>query len=131
MTGLATVKPRVVVVEDEKDLCDSMVEFLAAFGYPVWGVGSGEALYQRLAQDGADVLLLDVGLPGDDGIAIARQISLSGVASVILLSGNAGLAARTAGLAAGAERYMVKPVDLRELMANIDAVWRSRREAGK
>jgi len=124
MSASNTAKPRVAVVEDDKDLRNCVIDFLAFHDYPVWGVGSGEELLQRLAQEDVDVLLLDVGLPGEDGLAVARQMSGRASLAVFLVSGHASSDARQAGLDTGADGYLVKPIDLRALMTTIDAAWR-------
>lgn len=116
-------KPRVAVVEDEDDLRDNMLYFLKAYGYPVWGVESGEALFQRLLADEADVLVLDIGLPGEDGFAVARRAAQLRSMAVIILSGRDAETDRLTGLDCGAGLYLIKPVDLRKLMASIDEVW--------
>jgi DNA-binding response OmpR family regulator len=119
--GAATL--RLAVVEDEEDLRESMVDFLRMQGYLVWGAPSGEALYRRLLIEPIDVLILDLGLPGEDGFAVTRHVSQLGI-PVIILSGRNTLADRLTGLEAGADRYLVKPLDLLELVANIEAVRR-------
>ena len=116
-------QPRVAVVEDDDDLRDNMLYFLKASGYPVWGVESGEALFRRLLVDEADVLLLDIGLPGEDGLAVARRAAQLRSMAIIILSGRDSENDRQAGLDAGADAYFVKPVDLRVLIASIDEVW--------
>lgn len=121
MTLLA--KPRVAVVEDEADLRASMVDFLHHRGYPVWSAGSAEELYRHLAGAGIDVLVLDVNLPGEDGLSVAAHLGGRGSMAVLMLSGRTGIDDRLAGLRAGANRYLTKPIDLRELVANIDAAW--------
>lgn len=118
-------KPRVAIVEDEADLRDSIVDFLGAHDYPAWGVDSGEALYRRWLVDDVDVLVLDIGLPGESGFAVAQHASKLPNVAVIILSGRDSVDDRLTGLRCGADRYLVKPVDLRELVANIDAAWRA------
>lgn len=118
-------RPRVAIVEDEEDLRDSIVDFLGAHGYPAWGVDSGEALYRRWLVEKVDVLVLDVGLPGESGFAVAQHASQLRNVAVIILSGRDTVDDRLTGLRCGADRYLVKPVDLRELVANIDAAWRA------
>lgn len=118
-------KPRVAIVEDEEDLRDSIIDFLDAHGYPVWGVASGEALYRRWLVEKVDVLVLDVGLPGESGFAVAQHASQLREVAVIILSGRDSVDDRLTGLRCGADRYLVKPVDLRELAANVDAAWRA------
>lgn len=116
-------RPRLAVVEDDRDLCDSLVEFLTAYGFPVWGVHSGEALYERLAENPADVVVLDVQLPGVDGFQVAKALQNQAI-GIVMLTARAALADRLNGLSSGADTYLVKPVDLLELAANIDAVAR-------
>lgn len=117
-------RPRLAVVEDEPDQRDSMVEFLSLLGYPVWGVGSGEALYRRLPGEPVDVVVLDVGLPGEDGFRIARALRTLPGLGIVMLTARGSLDDRLMGLDSGADTYLVKPLDLRELAANIDAVAR-------
>lgn len=118
-------KPRVAVIEDEADLRDSIVDFLAAHGYPAWGVESGEALYRRWLVEEVDILILDVNLPGENGFAVAQHASQLRDVAIIILSGRHTVDDRLTGLRCGADRYLVKPLDLRELLANIDAAWRA------
>ncbi len=102
----------IAVVEDDLDLRQSIEEFLTHTGYRVWGVGSAEAFFRQFVVDPPNVVLLDIGLPGEDGFTLA----------VIILSARDALEDRLKGLNAGADRYLVKPVDLTELTANINAV---------
>lgn len=115
---------RVAVVEDDADLRDNMLEYLQVQGYPVWGVGNAEDFYRRFAVDVVDVVVLDIGLPGEDGISAARHLRELPNLMVIIVSARDALEDRLAGLKAGADRYLVKPVDLAELVANIEAVGR-------
>lgn len=116
-------RPRLAVVENDRDLCDNLVEFLAAYGFPVWGVHSGEALYERLAENPVDVVVLDVQLPGADGFQVAETLQSQAI-GIVMLTARSVLADRLNGLSSGADIYLVKPVDLLELAANIDAVAR-------
>lgn len=122
-------KPRVAVVEDDDDLRDNLLYFLNAYGYPVWGAESGEAFFQRLVANEVDVLVLDVGLPGEDGFAIAQRAAQLRTMAVIILSGRDSENDRQTGLDSGADLYLVKPVDLREIRARIDEVWLAQRAA--
>lgn len=113
---------RIALVEDDLDLLQSTEEFLAAAGYSVWGVSSAEAFYRRFIIDPIDVVILDIGLPGEDGLSVAALLQANPGIAVIILSARDSVEDRLAGLRAGADRYLVKPVSLRELAANIDAV---------
>lgn len=127
MTSIAPLPPvRIAVVEDNRDLLDTTVEFLQAKGYAAWGAESAEGFYRRLAIDPVEVLVLDIGLPGEDGIQVAQQLRALPQLTVIIVSARDAVDDRLAGLRAGADRYLVKPVDLAELAANIDAVCRRR-----
>lgn len=115
---------RIAVVEDDADLLDTMLEYLKAQGYPAWGVGSAEEFYRRFAVDVVEVVVLDIGLPGEDGISAARHLHELPNLTVIIVSARDAMDDRLAGLKAGADRYLVKPVNLAELVANIEAACR-------
>lgn len=117
-----TTEVCIAVVEDDKDLRQSIEEFLTHAGYRVWGVGSAEAFFRQFAADPPNVVLLDIGLPGEDGFSVAALLQANPALAVIILSARDALEDRLKGLNAGADRYLVKPVDLSELTANIDAV---------
>jgi DNA-binding response OmpR family regulator len=119
---MKTVKPRIAIVEDDSDQLHSIEEFLLDSGYPVWGAGSAEAFYRRFMAKPVDVVILDIGLPGEDGLAVAALLKDKPDVAVIILSARDSLSDRLSGLRAGADRYLVKPVSLLELAANIDAV---------
>lgn len=115
-------QPRIAIVEDDLDLLQSTQEFLVAAGFPAWGVTSAEAFFRRFAAAPVDVVVLDIGLPGEDGLSVATLLQSNPGVAVIILSARDSLDDRLAGLRAGADRYLVKPINLMELAANIDAV---------
>lgn len=119
---MKTAKPRIAIVEDDADQLHSIEEFLLDAGYPVWGVGSAEAFYRQFMVNPADVVILDIGLPGEDGLAVATLLKDKPQVAVIILSARDSLGDRLSGLRSGADRYLIKPVNLLELAANIDAV---------
>ena len=87
-------------------------------------MGSAEAFYRQLLVAPVDILILDLGLPGEDGLSLAAHVrDLPGLA-VIVLSARDRVQDRLDALAAGADRYLVKPVELAELAANCEALWR-------
>ena len=122
MNNHATSPVRIALVEDDTDLLLSTQEFLMAAGYQVWGTSSAEAFFRRCVVDPVDIVLLDIGLPGEDGLSVAALLRDNPRISVIILSARDAVEDRLAGLRAGADRYLVKPVNLMELAANIDAV---------
>lgn len=115
---------RIAVVEDDNDLLDTMLEYLSIQGYPVWGVCNAEDFYRRFAADVTDVVVLDIGLPGEDGFSVANHLRNVPNLTVIIVSARDALLDRLAGLKTGANRYLTKPVDLAELVANIEAAVR-------
>lgn len=118
---MSLFKPSVGIVEDDTDQLQSIEEYLGDSGYAVWGVGSAEAFYRRFMTEPVDVVILDIGLPGEDGLAVANLLRDKPDVAVIILSARDSLQERVEGLRAGADRYLVKPANLLELVANIDA----------
>lgn len=116
--------PAVAIVEDDVDLRESIQAYLGAKGYRVWSEGSAELFYKHLLSEPVDVVILDIGLPGESGLAVALHLQAMDAIKVIILSGRSSTEDRLRGLSAGADRYLVKPLDLRELEANIDACTR-------
>ncbi len=114
-------KPSIAIVEDDSDQLHSIEGFLLDSGYSVWGAGSAEAFYKGFTVQPVDVVLLDLGLPGEDGLSVASLLKSRPEVGVIILSARDSLDDRLAGMRAGADRYLVKPVNLLELAANIDA----------
>jgi DNA-binding response OmpR family regulator len=124
-----STKIRIALVEDDHDLRQSTAEYLTGAGYNVWGAHSAEAFYRQFAADPADVVVLDIGLPGEDGLSLAGLLKSNPRVAIIILSAHDELGDRLAGLHAGADRYLVKPVNLAELAANIDALAKRLRQA--
>lgn len=114
-------KPGVAIVEDDPDQLHSIEEFLRESGYDCWGAGSAEAFYKGFTLRPVEVVILDLGLPGEDGLGVAALLESRPEVGVIILSARDALDDRLAGMRAGADRYLVKPVNLLELAANIDA----------
>jgi DNA-binding response OmpR family regulator len=119
--GLA---PNLAIVDDEPDMRAMVADYLTREGYRVSACASGAEL-DRLIESGApDLVLLDVALPGEDGLSIARRLRAGGPVSIIMLSAMADLVDRIVGLEIGADDYVTKPFDLRELRARVRAVLR-------
>lgn len=115
---------RIVVVEDNADLLDEVLFHLGREpGWSVAGVGDGKALDALLASQGADVLVLDLGLPGEDGLQIARRLARPDL-GIVMLTARGALDQRITGLESGADAYLVKPVNMRELAAVVHSVCR-------
>jgi DNA-binding response OmpR family regulator len=112
----------IALVEDDADLLHSTQEYLTLAGFSVWGAGSAEAFFRRFVADPVDVVVLDIGLPGEDGLSVTELLKKNPQVAVIILSARDGLEDRLTGMRAGADRYLVKPVNLAELAININAV---------
>ncbi|MBO9518159.1 MAG: response regulator transcription factor [Porphyrobacter sp.] len=114
----------VLIVDADGELRAQMARFLEAHGFRVCEADSGPAARLVLSGQGVDVVILDVIVPGEDGLSIARELSLRQDLSVIMVSSLASELDRIVGLEAGADDYLAKPVSLRELLARIRAVRR-------
>ncbi len=99
-------------------------DYLAGQGFSVCGVASGAALDAALSERPADLLIIDLNLPAEDGFSIARRIRAGSAVPIIMLTGAADVVDRIVGLEMGADDYVTKPFDLRELKARIRAVLR-------
>lgn len=115
----------VLVVEDDQALRELLVRYLGEQGFEVVGVADGVEMDQAL-QNGLrpDVLLLDVMLPGEDGLTIARRLRTNLSVPIIMLSARGEDVDRIVGLEVGADDYLPKPFNPRELLARIRAVLR-------
>jgi DNA-binding response OmpR family regulator len=113
---------RVLVVDDEQDFLDSIVKRLELRGIEVDGVGTGAAALELLASKQVDVVVLDIKMPGMDGIEVLRQIRVShpGI-EVIVLTGHASQEFRELGRELEAFDYLIKPVRLDTLLERIQA----------
>jgi len=109
------VKVRVLVIEDDDDLRDTLCRYLTGIGMEVRDLDSAEKLDQHLAQHPVDLLVCDVNLPGESGFSIVARLRQISRAGVIMLTGRGQDDDRMLGLSLGADHYLVKPVNLREL----------------
>ena len=106
--------PRVLVVDDELDFMETLVKRLERRGFEVTGVGGGQEALRLLQKERFDVVVLDVMMPGMDGIETLREIKLGWPRTqVILLSGHGGEEMGMRGMAYGAYAYLLKPVSLK------------------
>lgn len=113
---------RLLLVEDDRLLAEGVLRALKADGYTVDWVASGTQAAAALASDAFDLVLLDLGLPGKDGLAVLQQLrEADNPVPVIVVSARDQLGDRVSGLDAGADDYLVKPFDLAELRARIRA----------
>ncbi len=117
----------IALLDDEPDITALLGTYLRSHGYRVTELHRGVDLLALLRQDAPALVLLDLGLPGEDGLAIARQLRDTGAPSglgLIIVSGRGDAVDRVVGLEIGADDYITKPFDLRELLARVKAVLR-------
>jgi two-component system OmpR family response regulator/two-component system phosphate regulon response regulator OmpR len=118
-------KNRILVVDDDPGLLELLAQYLSGNGYVVSGVADGAAMERHLREQGADLLLLDLMLPGEDGLTLARKVRAAGnLLPIIMLSARGEDIDRIVGLEVGADDYLAKPFNPRELLARIRAVLR-------
>ena len=120
---------RILVVDDDPDLRDLLTSYLAREGFAVAGAEDGRAMDAVLAETGADLILLDLMLPGEDGLSIARRLRQTTHMPIIMLSARGDEVDRIVGLEVGADDYVAKPFNPRELLARIRAVLRRQAQA--
>ncbi len=116
--------PHIIVVDDEPDLRLSVQDYLQRQGYRVSVADGAEALRVLLASQPADLVILDVRMPGEDGIAVARQLRSGSSIGIIMLTSLDDMVDRVVGLEIGADDYVAKPFDPRELLARVRSVLR-------
>jgi DNA-binding response OmpR family regulator len=121
---------RIIVVEDQADVRELVEDCLVAAGHAVRATGDGEGLRRLLAAAPADLVVLDLGLPGEDGLSLARWLRERHDLGIVILTGADAPLDRIIGLELGSDDYMGKPFAPRELVARIAAVLRRRRPPG-
>ncbi len=117
-------KGTVLAVDDDADLQVVMRMYLEAEGYQILSAQSGAELLSKLETTDPDIILLDLILPDNDGLSLLTQIRSKSSAAVIVVSGKDETADRIVGLEMGADDYLTKPFEMRELSARIKAVLR-------
>ena len=115
---------RLLVVDDDAEVRRLLGDYLGGQGYRVEGCADSAALRQALAAQVPDLVLLDVGLPGEDGLSLARFLREHHDLPVIMISGAGSPLDRIIGLEVGADDYLAKPFEPRELLARVRSVLR-------
>lgn len=113
---------KVLLVEDDKDLRDSVLEWLELDGMQITAVGNAAEFYQALAKSSFQVAVIDVGLPDQDGYVLAKYVRTNTSMGVIILTARSAIEDKLKGYHSGADFYLVKPVDCRELSAVIVSI---------
>jgi len=120
--------PTILVVDDDESLRVQVCEYLAEHGFTVIGARNAAQMDQLLGANAVDLLVLDVMMPGEDGLSICRRLADSGGPAVVMLSAMGDDIDKILGLELGADDYLPKPCNPRELVARIRAVLRRREE---
>ena len=119
-----TTPSHILIVDDEPDIRDLVQTYLNQQGYRTSTAENGEMLRSILSKEPVDLIILDLGLPGEDGLSLTRYLSEHFDMPVIIVTGKGETVDRIIGLEVGADDYIAKPFDLRELLARIRSVLR-------
>lgn len=115
----------ILVVDDQPEICEVIREYLSGEGYRVSVANEGQGMRRTMAQNDVDLVILDLMLPGEDGLVLARELrSENAEIGIIMLTGRGETVDRIIGLEMGADDYLPKPFHLRELLARVKSVLR-------
>ena len=123
----STVSPKILVVDDEKHIVELARLYLAREGYEVEGVGDGAQAVARFTQVKPDLVILDIMLPGTDGLTICKEIRKQSQVPIIMLTARHEVTDKVVGLEVGADDYLTKPFHPQELVARAKALLRRAR----
>ena len=116
---------RILVVDDNSDIRENICEYLNLRGHQTIGASDAASAAQLIAEEDIARIVLDVGLPGEDGMSFCRRLRLAGSSILILmLTARDAVDDRVAGLESGADDYVIKPFSLLELNARVEALLR-------
>lgn len=122
-----TANDHILVVDDDRELRELLSDYLGKNGYRVSTVAEGRAMWEALDNSRVDLLILDLMLPGDDGLTLCRNLRARSNLPVIMLTARGDDMDRILGLEMGADDYLPKPFNPRELLARIKGVLRRTR----
>jgi len=114
----------IAVLDDDAEITRLLANYLQAQGFRVSQTHDGAALLRLMAEDPAQLVLLDLGLPGEDGFSVARRLRERWRCGLVIVTGRGDAVDKVVGLEIGADDYVTKPFDLRELLARVKAVLR-------
>ena len=117
-------RPHILLVDDEASIRDPLARYLERQGFRVTEAAEAQAARQALSGFDIDIILLDIMMPGEDGLSLTRHVAANGGPPVILLTAKSEETDRIVGLEIGADDYVVKPFSPRELVARIKVVLR-------
>lgn len=120
----SVIKDKIHIVDDDQRLCRLLSRYLENGGYEVTATTTGDDIYQIIQDNSISLLLLDVMLPGKDGLTLAREIREFSDIPIIFLTAKANISDKINGLEIGADDYITKPFEEKELLARIHSVIR-------
>ncbi len=121
---------KILIVDDDKKLRELLARYLKEQGYQVDAAGDGKEMDRMLPRSAPDLIVLDLMMPGEDGLSIARRLRAEGEIPIIILSAKGEEVDRIVGLEMGADDYLSKPFNPRELLARINSVLRRAEQKG-
>ena len=121
---MTTTPATLIVVDDDPEIRELLADYLGRHGYRALVAEDADALHRLLGHEVADLLIVDIMLPGDDGFTICRDVRRDSQVPIIMLTASADETDRILGLELGADDYLGKPFNPRELLARIKAVLR-------
>jgi two-component system OmpR family response regulator len=114
----------ILIVDDDRDIRSLLAEYLENNGYRVFAAADGNAMWPLLEQKKPELLVLDLNMPGEDGLSLCRKLRVTSALPVIMLTARSDPLDRILGLEMGADDYLPKPFEPRELLARIRSVLR-------
>ncbi|HSD60325.1 MAG TPA: response regulator [Burkholderiales bacterium] len=121
---------KILIVDDDRDVRTMLKDYLSEHGYEVAEAGSGAEMRAALERSVPRAVLLDLNLPGEDGLTLARYLREHHVLGIIMVTGQGDVVDRIVGLEMGADDYIAKPFDPRELRARLKSVLRRYQTSG-
>lgn len=122
--GVISLPTRIAIVEDEPDLRDAVAEYLGANGYDVLTAENADAMRELVKTESISLAILDIAMPGEDGLSLGRWLRQQAPMGIIYATAAGSAIDRIVGLELGADDYVVKPYELRELLARVRSVLR-------
>lgn len=114
----------ILIVDDDPSVRAMLQEYLGDHGFAVRAVDDGRAMHQEIERELPDLVLLDLRLPGEDGLTLARRLRETVDVGIVMVTASSDVIDRVVGLEVGADDYIAKPFDPRELLARVKSVLR-------
>lgn len=131
MSDRANQAAHILVVDDDPRIRQMLVRYFEQEGYRVSLAANGTAMRAQVNALQIDVILLDIIMPGEDGLTLAREVRANSDVGIIMLTGRDDVLDRVVGLEVGADDYIAKPFHLREVLARVKSLQRRRRPADR